>query len=975
MTSSTDKPQWPIDKILERPELKKAFEEGSLSDRRKVALVLSYLPPLKRTELAQALHDIQAGLVAAGHMKAAKFAGYRPPPQLLHSRKSVLRHLDLYQKLQSVIDGAADGAAQANSAHFRIATLITLLIVECGAHSREELIATLETIATTGLREINGFYYVVLPHPGTKGHLADARRLFLSPATTVAALLTPTPLLSDASHAPDDFLYPYATALNLDTLEVSDIISAASTHLEFAQSPPHWLMYWMLNSRILSSNLTESVFLRVNQCDAESANDSVKNNSSYYEDIPEEEAAADDLDRIETERIDVFTAVNEKLRNSKDRQSTVANLEALEAEFDALGGRHPGALQLYGWILYLARTPMATSTIRRLWTAIASRIIALVPEQPLDSLSQEEWESLLSTIADSSQSASTRSITANALNSLASFLNMAYGSETKHLPSGKQVSLANARILTPRELGLTTRYLRSVFTSLPKPLRKAAVSMVHLGWHTGLRRQEMFHLRPSDIKGIRLPVIQVRGSDSNSLKSLSSRRDLPLDLLKTPPLGLTGFSSVELPRDGDDLIFRSTAPEDSAVAPGSARHHALINRIVSGIHEAMREATGDSDAVLHILRHSFATYCMIALLGKRLGLEALSPHFPFLKEALNEDFVGAVRELLLPASYEGNSELEIVRDLMGHASELTTLAHYVHCLDFLRLGVLRPSWRNDHKLIGRIAGVPRSTLGRIKTMEELLELAIRRSAIQVTKANIAPPSNQEQTYEDVSSLLRSFSAALKLPTSATPDQIVRQLSGLERLGIPFQQKDLFSRRDAIAPLAVAFFPTSKRPSSLDSLTPDGESVRTAALACQQLLQAIQDQAEPVHFLSRLAQDCISLLRRRTTVSTSTVTAGSPDDVRSVRNVMSALSVHPESALSYRIRQTTNGSQLVDISSEDADQFFIDPTSIKRTLYIKIRFGKDDNERSDVTTFIWVICAIYGLFGDIIQRDRRALPHV
>lgn len=963
MTQASESPTpSAIEYVLELPEIKKALEEDDLTERRKVALILGHLPPSKGAELARRIHDVQVALVKAGYLKEARFAGYRPPPQLLHARHYILQKLDLHGRLRSVLDIVPAPTTEVETLHLRAAMLIVLLVMECGAHSCEEVSSTLETLAASGIREMNGFYYVVLPQGPSNGGLADARRLFLSPAAAMAALLTPSALLSKAASEPDELLQPLARLLGHKDLTLKDIIEAASTHLEFSEAPPHWLMYWMLNKRVLSSNLVESVFLRVNKLTAECPAEANANWAESREtDIPED-PELDDSESDRSDQIDVFTQVNSILLKPQPRDQTRRELDALEAEFDAIGNRHPGAQQLYAWILYLTGTQMATSSIRRLWTAVATRIIALVPEQHLDGLSQDDWERILSTIADSSQSASTRAITAQAMNSLASFLNMAYAAEIQHLPSGKQVSLANARVITPGEIGSITRYLRSVFTKLPPPIRKAAINLMNVGWHTGLRRQELFHLRSSDLMGSKLPLIQVRESDINTLKSISSRRDIPLNLIKTLPIRLTGFSPVELVKDGGGLLFQSSDLSDQSVVPGSAKHHALIQRIVTGIHDAMRTVTGDTEAVLHILRHSFATYSLIALLGKRLGLEALAEYFPFLREALDEEFVDAVRNLLLPPSYEGNSELEIVRDLLGHASELTTLAHYVHCLDLFRLGVLRPSWRTDPQQIGRMMGIPRSTLGRIRSLEDLAKVAARRSTMRIISAKAVPSTNREEVWEEVTALLRGLSSGMTMPKSATPEKIRQRLSALDPLGIPYQNTGLRARREQIEPLAIGFFPTNKRPSGLDELLPQGESVRSAADACQQLLTMIRAQSDRSAFLTTLAEDCRHLLQRRTTASTSTVVAYSLQELTAVRNVVSALKSDADAALRYRIRQVAEKDQLIDIDKNAAEHFFTDNTTTKRTLYVTIRFGKDGNERSDAATFIWLISSIYVLFG-------------
>lgn len=953
-----------LEAILDLPDVRRTLEEGELTERKKVAFILGHLPPSSGVDLASAIHDIQAVLVKAGYLRDVRLAGYRPPPQHLHAREDALKKLDLYESLQRTLDNLPTKLSGTDPHRLRAAILIVLLAIECGAHSHEELSSTLRTLATTGMREINGFYYVCLSHSTSKGGLADARRLFLSPATAVAALLTPPPLLMEAASAPNTILLPLATMLGRESLEIKDVIDAASTQLEFAHSPPRWLMYWMLNKRILSSNLVESVFLRVNKCTAEyPPEDNAGLATGANNDIDITDDPELDVGQAEdTDRIDAFTRVNAILRKPQPREHTRRDLEALEAEFNILGERHPGAQQLYGWVLYLAGTRMATSSIRRLWTAIATRIIAIVPEQHLDTLSADQWEQALSVIADSSQSASTRAITAQALNSLGEFLNMAYAAEMRRLPSGKQVSLANARIITPGEIGSITHYLRSVFTILPPPLRKASINLINVGWHTGLRRQELFHLRASDIKGSKLPIIEVRDSDINPLKSLSSCRNVPLDLLKTLPTHLSGFSPVELPREGSGLLFQSSAADDRSVIPGSAKHHALIQRIVTGIHHAMREATGDKDAVLHVLRHSFATYCLIAILGERLGLGALAAYFPFLQEALDKEFVTNIRKLLLPPSYEGNSELEIIRDLMGHASELTTLAHYVHCLDFFRLGILRPSWRSDPRLIGRMMGIPRSTLGHAKTMNDLMQLATRRSTMCIISAQSVAATNREETWEDVTALMRGLSAAMSTPHSATPDQIHKRLSALDRLDIPYQDNGLRFRREQIEPLAIAFFPTSKRPTGLTDLLPSGESVRIAASACQQLLTTIRAQPNRCEFAKKLTNDCIDLLKRRTTASSSTVTVHSLQELMAIDNVVSALTPNSNSALRYRIRQAQEKDMLTDVCRKAAEQHITENTAANRTLYVTIRFGKEENDRSDTATFIWLLSSLYIIFG-------------
>ena len=948
-----------VTRLLASDDIQAAISKAGTSGRKLIGLILGRLPPCHGIDLVRRIDLVQALLVQEGLIKEPTHAGFRPPPQRLHSRENLHSSLDLHSRIIKAID-TLDGKSFAEESDLILSgLLITLLAIECGAHSESEIKSAIAVIRSAGIKKMNSLYYVVLPHIGSGGLLSDARRLFLSPATVATALLCSHKSLETSADSLSASISQFASHTGLSDLTLDSLITAASCHFEFSKSPPRWLIYWMTNNHILSSSLVEETFSRINGFVPESSNFAKFNDTP---DIAPENFTDIDTEDAPFDNPDVLTRVNSILRDTKNITEAKRLITNLQPEFEIISERHPAAIQLFGWVLQLCHSKMATSSIRRLWTAIAKRLLALTPERPLDDLSQDQWEQLFSAIADSSLSASTRSITAQALNNLIGFLNQGYGSEIHRLPSGKQVSIANARIITPRELGACTRYLGSVYTLLTPPFRKSAISLTNLAWKTGLRRNEAFHLRASDIAGIKLPIIKIRDSAANPLKSASSNRDIPLGLFGCIPEHISGHTPIDLLRDGDCLLIQESGSQTTTVAPNSADHHALIRRMVDGVHDALRSVTGDEEAVLHILRHSCATYYLIALLGDRFGLDALMNELPFLKDALDSSFAAQVKELILPPCYEGCSELEIVRDLLGHASELTTLAHYVHCLDVFRLGLLRPEWITSYNAIGHMIGLPRSTTGRASNPDELITIASNRSNVKIHVAQLAPADTREETQDAAGTLLRGLFAALSVKLEPPSAQSMDRLSTLKSLGITPADNGYVSRREHIEPLAIDFFAVSKRPTSLAELLPIETSVQTAAFSCQYLLRALSLQTDNRSFMSTLARDCHFVLSSRTRASTSTIAIHSANDLRAVRNVVSALTADLTSAITYKLRQVTDKDRLIEIDSKAADAFFDEPSNAKRTMYVSMKFGKEENERGDTSTFVWMLSAIYVLCG-------------
>lgn len=218
-------------------------------------------------------------------------------------------------------------------------------------------------------------------------------------------------------------------------------------------------------------------------------------------------------------------------------------------------------------------------------------------------------------------------------------------------------------------------------------IRLAAILM----FRAGIRGREVRHLRIGDLDHhAGLIELTVRLNDDVTLKSLSSYRRLPLDILleKEERDELVAWHRrriVETRGDMTRLLF--PAGDSDACAEEPCTDAALLHPIEHILAVILRAADPDARirrrpyALGTTLRHSFCSYLLATLLlpedqGGLALPEGIGP------ELVSLDRKRRVSKRLLGQGRLGQSATHAVSTLMGHAHISRLLGRYAHLLDW-----------------------------------------------------------------------------------------------------------------------------------------------------------------------------------------------------------------------------------------------------------------------------------------------------
>lgn len=235
---------------------------------------------------------------------------------------------------------------------------------------------------------------------------------------------------------------------------------------------------------------------------------------------------------------------------------------------------------------------------------------------------------------------------------------------------------------------------KKAFTGVAPALIEAARLVFMLAFRLGMRRMEIMLLRLCDLHCKGPPDILVRPHAGRRLKSLSSKRRLPLaalldaDELERLLKWAGRRTNEEVLQSNSEYLF---------VLP--AKEHIPIERTVDLIHEAMRVVSGDDDLHLHHLRHSFAswTYLKLRIESHPSLLDAFK-HLPLTHQYLRD--AHSLRQNLLPGnSIPTRSAAYCVSRLLGHSGPNVSMNHYIHFSDLLVYGCARRDVANVGKPI------------------------------------------------------------------------------------------------------------------------------------------------------------------------------------------------------------------------------------------------------------------------------------
>jgi len=262
------------------------------------------------------------------------------------------------------------------------------------------------------------------------------------------------------------------------------------------------------------------------------------------------------------------------------------------------------------------------------------------------------------------------------------FLTQSYGLPDVDIEGVNVEHMVDAHVLTPREYQRAREVLQQ--RALDNGLAECQEIILILGFRLGLRRGEAYSRLFSDFAGLEDPKISrpellVRPNKHARIKSETSTRRLPLDVLLTPDelLRLRHFHKQR----------RSLVSGQATVRPIFAETAgnywpAVTSSLFDPLTQLLQEVTGDCNFRFHHLRHSFVTFTLLRLMETSPG--------GFFRPEWQRSECGID---LLPSSHkclweqanlpDPGQALWLIAMWAGHASPQVTLECYSHLLDWL----------------------------------------------------------------------------------------------------------------------------------------------------------------------------------------------------------------------------------------------------------------------------------------------------
>lgn len=342
----------------------------------------------------------------------------------------------------------------------------------------------------------------------------------------------------------------------------------------------------------------------------------------------------------------------------------------------------------------LRKKEIRRSTAYQQLTSIGKSLLSTFDETDLPTLAAEDFQAGYEAMLENTPSAITRQNKADLLRRF-----HAHASNILQLAPIKLsyadegfFALPDANIITETEYQLLYQFLKSQKnTSL---IAHAQLIVLILGYRCGLRISEVRHLQLVDLQypgmlkilsseqsehlGRYAATLLIRGDQFNKLKSSSSRRQLPLNILMSSEerVELLNYHQAQRVKVGKRKVpGKFIFSEDNGKTPMD------FTELQRSLHEQMRQLTGDPDLRFHHLRHSFASHALQASHGLTEPLQ-LPEHW---------------QDHMLQGT--SRKHLHQISSHVGHSSGNVTLQHYTHNLDCIVRDLLWPH-SFDHKKTG-----------------------------------------------------------------------------------------------------------------------------------------------------------------------------------------------------------------------------------------------------------------------------------
>lgn len=362
------------------------------------------------------------------------------------------------------------------------------------------------------------------------------------------------------------------------------------------------------------------------------------------------------------------------------RAAWAEGLRVLLAEIERERSPQAVAAHLVAWLLFLCNERssktklLSDGTILYQRGILANRLLAYLPESLVSIDSDELAEHYLEIIEDGSAT----KLGGRIAGALSSFHRVVRSRDADIPPvplkgfSAGSYQISNRIVSEVEFRRIWETAGDGTFANLEPRVEKEVRAFLALAFRLGLRRGEILGLQVRDFHRSSDGTLVIRENESRSLKTTNARRCIPVGILEA--MERATIRDMCVGRSPSDYVF--FASEEVPARAKLAAHPAigLVNQILAHV-------TGDKRLHPHNLRHSAATLGLLGMLGSDVGIDRHPQAETWMRTAQN-------RAEHMAAGIAGTLKGKMARGaalamMMGHGSEMTTYAHYVHSLDLL----------------------------------------------------------------------------------------------------------------------------------------------------------------------------------------------------------------------------------------------------------------------------------------------------
>lgn len=332
------------------------------------------------------------------------------------------------------------------------------------------------------------------------------------------------------------------------------------------------------------------------------------------------------------------------------------------------------------------------STINWMFGLIGARLVSLLGELDPKLCTLQEIEEVYLSVLDDGKTESHRNGMRYSLLSFSSYLLGVEECKKLAFLRVQEKTEVSSRIITQEEYIESLKQLGRPIPSNNNPEWNTACQIILiLLFRLGLRRQELLYLPLHDIHGEEFIEILIRPHEERNIKTVNALRKLQLSGFlsdeeeKIIRKWLQKRRSSELNNPTSDYLFALPNEDISLISQDS-----IINRIVA----VVREVTQDKHFHIHHLRHSFATWAAMSIIGNIVEDDFTSwNHLPLMKSWL-QNFPSLFGSLYIREPPQ-HSRIFLLSTLLGHSTPAISMEHYIHGLDqILGNAIWRFFWKS-----------------------------------------------------------------------------------------------------------------------------------------------------------------------------------------------------------------------------------------------------------------------------------------